>query len=76
MHDIIGLYVRDTGLNLTGKYLGFSSLLTNYIWCSIALACSIIAADFLFRFVEYPSHVLSKKINVVSLKSFYRKMRV
>lgn len=74
VHDIVGLYVRDTGLHLTSKYLGLSSLQLNYFWCSIALGASMIVANILYRYVEYPSHVLSRKVNVVNVTSGFKRI--
>lgn len=44
-----------------------------YIGCSLALASSIILANILYRSVEYPSYVLSKKIDAGLLTSGSRK---
>lgn len=62
LHNIIGMYVINTGLYLTEKYFGISSLLGNYFWCSLALIICIFSADLLYRYIEKPSHNLSRRI--------------
>jgi peptidoglycan/LPS O-acetylase OafA/YrhL len=68
VHDIIGLHVRDTAAHLALKYFGWSSLAINYFWCVGALAVSIVAADILYKYVECPSHALSRKLDIRSVK--------
>lgn len=67
VHDIIGLYVRDTGLHLTRKIFGISSLAMNYLWCFIALFVSILVAHIVFKLIEQPSHRLSKQLDINNL---------
>ncbi|WP_295389192.1 acyltransferase [uncultured Thiodictyon sp.] len=68
VHDIIGLYVRDTGIHISHKYFGLSSLAISYCWCVAALAASIFAANILYKYVERPSHSLSRKLDIRSVK--------
>lgn len=83
VHDIAGLYVRDTGVYLTFKYLGWSSLLVNYAWFAISLSVSLLAAHLLWRLVEAPSHRLSRSLDLsraweagqVKCSEFRRKLR-
>ena len=74
VHNIVGLYVRDTGLHILSKYFGSSSLLLNYICCAIALAASIVAAHLLYRYVEFPSHALSRRTDIASAVSTLKKI--
>ena len=86
IHDIVGLYVRDTGIHLTNKYFYLTSYFVNSFWCAVAVAASIFCAELLYRYVEVPSHNFSRKISVSSLAKklnrvinipsfFLRKMR-
>lgn len=64
LHDMLGVYIRDTGRHLSAKYLDLSSMPVDYLWCAIALAASIAAAHLMHRYIEAPSHRLSRRIKL------------
>lgn len=64
VHDMLGQYIRSTGLHLSNKYLQLASPSIDLVWCAIALISSILAAHALYALVEKPSHKLSRKIKL------------
>lgn len=64
-HDIVGLYVRDTGLHLAAKYLGWQHQSFVVLWVLFSIAVCIAFALFLYRIIEKPSIDLARKVKLV-----------
>jgi peptidoglycan/LPS O-acetylase OafA/YrhL len=73
IHDIVGIYVRDTGLHLTRKHLDLASVGVNYFWCGMAICASIVAARLLHIYIEAPSQRLSKRLDLTALGSLVQR---
>lgn len=63
-HDIVGLYIRDTGLHLAAKYLDLDSRFFIVLWVLFSIGCCIAFAYGLYLAIEKPSHALSRKIKL------------
>lgn len=61
-HDIVGIYLRDTGLHLAKKYLNLSSDSFVFCWVLLCIAFCIVFAYGLYKMVEKPTHELSRRI--------------
>lgn len=61
-HDIVGIYMRDTGLHLAEKYLGLSGYGFVLLWVLLCFTFCIFFAYGLYRLVEKPTHEWSRRI--------------
>lgn len=61
-HDIVGIYMRDTGLHLAAKYLGLNSHGFVLSWVLLCIMFCVLFAGGLYALVERPTHALSRRI--------------
>jgi len=61
-HDVVGAYLRDTGLHLANKYLGFNQPLFVSMWVLFCMFFSLWFAYLLYRLIERPTHRWSRLI--------------
>ena len=62
VHDIIGLYVRDTGLHLAKKYLQLEAFWFTCFWVLFTILICFVCATLMYQYIERPSLNWSKKI--------------
>lgn len=62
VHDIVGLYVRDTGLHLAQKYFQMNSYWFVVSWVLVSILISLFCSALMYRYVEQPSLKWSKRI--------------
>ena len=60
-HDIIGVYLRDTGLHLANKYVNLNSDVFVYLWVWVCIIICIVFASLLHRYIEKPTHQWSRR---------------